>query len=379
MLVAPKVDPHAQAALSSLIHALYEKESMALVRYVRTDKNEAPRLAVLIPHIKAEYECFWFMKVPFDEDVRNYQFAPLDKVKTVTGKVYTSHALLPTDKQLETMDKFIDSWDLMHLDDQEYLKPREVFHPGIHRINQGIMYRALHPDADELPPPDPSLTQYNQPPEHMVKRTEGIVKELIDVFQVAKIPERNSKKRAKEATPDQGEIDLDALLAGGPSKKVRDADSAKDGDTKVRQEFNASEAKVTGPRVTYEDPIKTFKEIVSGQADMISEGVAQMLRIIKSLVLDMDDEKYALAIECLVVVRKTAAAEDEIMTYNEFLRDLKRRVFDSADHKAFWKQLKHYVTDHNGAKVSLIAREENIDADVSEQESKQFLKDEFVA
>jgi ATP-dependent DNA helicase 2 subunit 2 len=47
-----------QIALSAFIHAMYEKNCYALGRYCRTD-NSNPKLVVLIPHIKSNYECLY--------------------------------------------------------------------------------------------------------------------------------------------------------------------------------------------------------------------------------------------------------------------------------------------------------------------------------
>ena len=54
--MAQKCNHKAFTALSSLIHALYEVESYALVRFVKRN-NDAPVLMVLAPEIDADFEC----------------------------------------------------------------------------------------------------------------------------------------------------------------------------------------------------------------------------------------------------------------------------------------------------------------------------------
>ncbi len=49
---------------------------MALVRYVKR-ANADPDLGVLIPVVKTSVECFYFNKLPFLDDVRNYRFGTL--------------------------------------------------------------------------------------------------------------------------------------------------------------------------------------------------------------------------------------------------------------------------------------------------------------
>ncbi|XP_041361958.1 X-ray repair cross-complementing protein 5-like [Gigantopelta aegis] len=62
-VVAEKGDEAAGVALSALINAMYETNKVAIVRRVYAARS-APRLGVLFPHIKAEYEvcdlCFFY-------------------------------------------------------------------------------------------------------------------------------------------------------------------------------------------------------------------------------------------------------------------------------------------------------------------------------
>jgi len=120
-IVAQKGNDRAQIALSSLIHALYENDLVALARLV-TKENKPPILIMLAPSIEADIECLVDIQVPFAEDVRHYMFAPLDKVVTMKGKVLTKHRNLPTDEQDEAMSDYVDSMNLMGFstDEQGY-------------------------------------------------------------------------------------------------------------------------------------------------------------------------------------------------------------------------------------------------------------------
>lgn len=75
-IVSNPTDEAAGTALSALIHALAETDSVAIVRYVKRNKS-APHLGVLVPHIKADYECLFYCSLPFAEDIRQYPFASL--------------------------------------------------------------------------------------------------------------------------------------------------------------------------------------------------------------------------------------------------------------------------------------------------------------
>ena len=111
MTVAHKFDEKSQIALSSLIHALYELETYAVARLIMKDAKD-PLLILLAPSIEADRECLHDVPLPFAEDVRGYQFPPLDRVVTVSGQTLTEHRLLPNDELSDAMSDFVDAMDL---------------------------------------------------------------------------------------------------------------------------------------------------------------------------------------------------------------------------------------------------------------------------
>jgi ATP-dependent DNA helicase 2 subunit 2 len=117
IVVAQRQNEEAELALSALIHALYEVESYAIARYVQKDDAQ-PQILVLKPNpgVEDDFECLYDISLPFAEDVRSYQFPPLDKVLTVTGKTLTEHRLLPTDDLKQAMSDYVDAMDLSKFD-----------------------------------------------------------------------------------------------------------------------------------------------------------------------------------------------------------------------------------------------------------------------
>ncbi len=109
--VARSFSEEDELALSALINALYDTESYAVARYVQK-RNKAPQLLLLMPGIELEYECLYDVPLPFAEDVRTYQFPPLDKVITVTGSVLTKHRFLPNDDLKQAMSDYVDAMDI---------------------------------------------------------------------------------------------------------------------------------------------------------------------------------------------------------------------------------------------------------------------------
>jgi hypothetical protein len=51
--------------------------------------------------------------MPFADDVRKYTFASLENLVSKRGEKITKHPYLPTEEQLEAMDRFIDAMDVM--------------------------------------------------------------------------------------------------------------------------------------------------------------------------------------------------------------------------------------------------------------------------
>jgi ATP-dependent DNA helicase 2 subunit 2 len=88
-----------------------ELESYAVARIVTKDGKD-PLLVLLAPHIDPEIECLYDIPLPFAEDIRSYQFPPLDRVITVSGQTMTKHRFLPSDELNEAMSDYVDAMDL---------------------------------------------------------------------------------------------------------------------------------------------------------------------------------------------------------------------------------------------------------------------------
>jgi ATP-dependent DNA helicase 2 subunit 2 len=108
---ARRMDTKSELALSSLIWALLEIESLAVARLVTKDGKD-PLLVVMMPVVEPDLECLYDVPLPFAEDVRSYQFPPLDRVMTVSGQTLTKHRFLPTDDLNQAMSNYVDAMDL---------------------------------------------------------------------------------------------------------------------------------------------------------------------------------------------------------------------------------------------------------------------------
>ncbi|KAL4808894.1 SPOC like C-terminal domain-containing protein [Aspergillus unguis] len=347
IIIAQRPNDKAALALSSFIHALFELESYAVARLV-TKENKPPILVLLAPSIEPEYECLLEVQLPFAEDVRTYRFPPLDKVITVSGKVVTQHRNLPSDDLQDAMDKYVDSMELMDTDEDGDLINATVpiedsFSPVLHRINAAIRSRAIHPNKP-IPPPAKILTQFSQPPEHLIQNAEPHLKKLIEVADVKKVPPKaKGRKRAREPEKPLSGLDVDALLS--QEKRVR---------------------------ISPNNAIPEFKQTLA-QAETIEttkDAVKQMRTIIEDQIRhSVGDANYDRATEGLGVVREELISYEEPSLYNDFIRELKESLLKEklgGDRKELWWLIKR-------SKLGLIEKGQSELSDVTEEEAKAFL------
>ncbi|KAK0389105.1 hypothetical protein NLU13_2680 [Sarocladium strictum] len=347
--VARKSDLKSEIALSSLIWALMELESYAVARIVTKDGKD-PLLVLLAPHIEPEIECLYDIPLPFAEDVRSYQFPPLDRVITVSGQTMTKHRFLPTDELNEAMSDYVDAMDLSGygIDDDgepaEYASIDDTFNPAIHRINHAVKTRAIHPDG-QVPSIPPLLLRFAAPPEDLIGKVQGRIDSLIQAAEVKKVPPKAKGKYRREAVKPMSGLDVDALLGDEPR----------------------------GTKISEDNPVPDFKRILGSSEEIsdIEDAAKQMGGIIKALITDsFGDSKYDQAMECLGVMREELINLEEPGLYNAFIKDVKKNMLSGAyggDRRDFWFQIR-------GAKMGLIDTRQSEVSDVSPEVADEFYK-----
>lgn len=138
--------------------------------------------------------------------------------------------------------------------------------------------------------------------------------------------------------------------------------------------------------VSMKNPVSDFKAMIDNRnEDLVSQGemtigsffflwflttmllaVEQMCEVIKQLVTEsFGDLRYNLAIECLQVLRSTAAKENESETFNNLMHQMKK-ICDPANPESrrrdFWQLLKD-------KHISLITKGEAEDSEVTAEEA----------
>ncbi|KAI1074338.1 ATP-dependent DNA helicase II subunit 2 [Whalleya microplaca] len=353
MTVAQKFNDAAALKLSSLIHSLHELESYALARLVTKDGKD-PALVLLAPHIEVDLECLYDVPLPFAEDVRSYQFPPLDKVITVSGNtIREDHRLLPSNELTEAMDDYVDAMDISswETDDNgdrtmEYAAVEDVYCPPLHRINQVVRHRAIYPD-DPMPPVPAILLKYSQPPEDLLAKAKRRLEDLIDVADVKKVPPKAKARREKGNKPQPiSGLDVDALLNQPENKRKK---------------------------IDPENAIPSFKQMVeyADEDPEIEDAAKQMGTIIRSLITDsFGDSKYDRAVENLSVLRETMVKWEMPELYNSFMRDFKKRLLSGelgGDRRDMWWRIRR-------DKLGLIDNVLSEPSKVTPEEAAQFYK-----
>lgn len=353
LIVPQKMNEEAELGLSAFIHALYEADSYAVARYVQKDEA-AVQILLLKPNtgLEDEFECLYDVPLPFAEDIRSYQFPPLDKVLTVSGRVLKEHRLLPNDDLKDAVSDFVDAMDLSKYDVDEDGKPvdyapvDEVYNPIIHRMNQAIRARAVDPDLP-IGQPAEILLRYSKPPKKLLEKAKHEIGNLIDAAELKKVPEKaKGRFGKKDAVKPLSGLDIDSLLGGQPKRAA----------------------------ISSENAIPEFKQMLAAAEDdeTIEKAVKQMGEIVRKLIKDsFADVFYSRAAENLGVMREELLGFEMPMLYNKLLRALKKSLLSGeldGDRREMW--YKHIV----GGGLGLITKEELDVSDVTEEEAKAFAK-----
>ena len=351
VVIAQKTNSKAIMALSSLIHALFELESYAVARLV-TKADKEPLITLLAPSIEVDYECLLDVQLPFAEDVRSYRFPLLDRVITVSGKEIREHRYLPNDALSSAMSDYVDRMDLSEFgkDDEgnpaEYMNMTDTYSPVLHRIDQAVRWRAVHPE-ETVPPPYSILTRYSNPPEELVAGAKKKLEKLIAAANVKKVPPKvQSRKRNRNEIKPLSGLDVGALLANNnKSKKIK---------------------------ITRENAVPEFRQALDDteSEDAIRDAVKQLSVIIEAQIKDsFGDIAYERAMEELRVMRDEMIEFEEPGAYNDVIRTLKRKLLGEelgGDRREMWYRIRK-------SNLGLIEKKSSDKSSVDEDEARAFL------
>jgi ATP-dependent DNA helicase 2 subunit 2 len=369
LIVPMRINPKAIMALESFSQALLELETYAVARLVPKDGKD-PTLVLLAPCIEPGYtKCLYEVELPFAEDMRAYKFPPLDRILTISGKVLKEHRHLPSPALQSAMDDFVDQMDIskLEVDDEgsvrgssapekivanlysnpvEYAQMENTFSPMLHRINQVIRYRAVHPDG-EVPPPMDILVKYMNPPDELMERVMPYVEKVRETSDVKRVPPKNlNKKRGrgnrKEEKP-RSNLDVAALLT--------------------------ARNKESGYKITADNTIPEFKQVLDDTGDIavVENAVKQVGNIATEMIkFSLGDDKYDRVVEIMQVMRTECIELETPNLYNEFARTLKEKMLSeqlNGDRREMWWKMKKM-------RLGLIDKRTSEQSDATEEDAQ---------
>eukprot|EP01105_Mastigella_eilhardi_P010054 TRINITY_DN2353_c0_g1_i3.p1 TRINITY_DN2353_c0_g1~~TRINITY_DN2353_c0_g1_i3.p1 ORF type:complete len:753 (-),score=192.03 TRINITY_DN2353_c0_g1_i3:99-2321(-) len=368
MMVGWPGDTHALTAFSALVRAMAETDRVGIFRYVKT-KNSAPKLAVCIPHVKHDLDCLYVQLLPFAENLRSYQFPPMNPTNSATKKAY-----IPSPEQLVSAAKLITSFDLMTSavnedgEQVEDLKPKEVYNPVLQRFYQCVAQRALDP-AHPISVVDPAIDKLVKPNERLVSQAAPALEAFAASFPLQK-SEAAAKLEQRSYWRDQlqdaaRDVTLDSYTGGSgaagqktPRRLSRDLAM----DLSI-EKLIASGVTAVGS-VT---PVKDFEEMMQRRdVDLVIDAVTQLRKRIMQLINDsIQDTYYGKTLECVVALRKGCVMEDEFQQFNTMLQDM-RFQFENKTRNKFWQ-----LVVEKG--LSLIHNQECVDSPITPKDSAEYL------
>ena len=230
---------------------------------------------------------------------------------------------------------------------QDYLKLEESWNPKSNGITQAIRHRAIHPN-EPAPSPNDVLTRFSHPPEHVLKQAKEKLEHMREIAEVKKVPpkslsRRNYRGKKKEEAPRSG-LDVTALLS--------------------------ERSKNNKHKISPQNAIPEFKQRVADAEDIetIQEAVVQFSGIIRNWIKQsMGNSGYGRAVEGIRVMRQECIELEEVASFNDFMRDLKEKVFREelgGDRREFWWQLR-------SNKLGLVDKKSGGDQGVEEDETRE--------
>ncbi|TFK47939.1 SPOC domain-like protein [Heliocybe sulcata] len=409
--------PQQQVAFSSIVQAMFERDLMAIARWVNKDGAE-PKMGVLYPDVGSTVDNFLFVQMPFADDVRKYAFASLETLINKKGEEVLRHPYLPTDEQVEAIDKFVDAMDLMDAGEKDddgnrgpWFEPALSYNPAVHRVKQALFHGAVVSDLNKnpLPPPHPELLKYFNPPKRVLKRARSALEECKTAFNVREVPKRVFRQR-KDGHVHAHDEDEDMLLlsklpkrtqsnasqpqlrASQTTTKNADESETEDDDddyvlldrkpqlqspnlpTPAPDSLERDTGMEPGRIVGRTHPLEDFKRnLVNG--DLVSKAVEDLGWVVKDIVSKpFASRRTEELLQCLRELREVCLKEDEIDAWNEFIQDLKDSCLEEfPGNKDFWDDVSRL-----GRGISLISKPEakavGGRSGISEALAKQFIE-----
>ena len=337
-------DDNSATALSALAFALQDLEMAAVVRRVYRN-GSCPRLGVLVPEYSPDEEegvdrlSLIYVELPYMEDVREYQFAPVhsDKVR-------------PSDDQLSAVDGLIDSMMLTGGGDGQgdLLATETILNPGYQYLYSCLTHRATRP-GQLLPDLPPHIRSLMAPPEEVTRGLGAAMRRMMEEFPLeAVVAGKGSKRGAEEEEKNKGE----------PEKK-------KDKTSNFDQAAGTSGESLSVTEVGSSNPVRDFEHLLKNGESLVATA-QQLEQVVEDLIrVSYGTQMYSKIAACLGAYRSACLTKGNPDLYNDFLREFKH-ILNGAKKQSLMLE----VAEKD---LGLISRDEHYASHVGPDEAKQYL------
>ncbi|GLE01304.1 hypothetical protein PINS_up010134 [Pythium insidiosum] len=327
VFVAEPGKVNAARALAAMVDAMRELEQVAIARFVAR-KNAAPKIVALVPHAptpEEPYYCFWGQQLPFEEDLRAYEFAPLLTKKSA-----------PSDAQQELADKLVESLSVREDKAQDV---GVCFNPVLRRFFHAVEQRAF--DASAGIPPVPSFLEACLRMDGARQlRIQDLIQSFGDAFQLKEAVKKRNERRKKSFWSDvpSDSDGIKAQSSGNDDDKPNDDDDDVGGgggggddagsDLDLDELLDGGDVTVVGSM----NPIADFETLLEASRNNKQKRVAAVTGMQAQILafLQSGAPFFGKAIQCLVHFRRRSVELHYSSEFNDFFTQLKSTVGDAS-------------------------------------------------
>ncbi|KAL5604528.1 uncharacterized protein BROUX77_004714 [Berkeleyomyces rouxiae] len=334
-------EPSSVLTLAALTSAMERVGAYAVARFVIKDWKE-PQLLLLVPD--SQERCFYDVPLPFAEDLRRYQFPPLERIGKSAGVGPAKDQLTP-DKQLDdSMSDFVDTMDISQWVVDEDNDPIDYmnFNPMLHRIKLAVQHRGVYSERP-IPEIPPNLVQFSQPGTELATKAKGQIRALVQVADAKKVPPKPKGGNRRDAVKPVSGLDVEGMLGN---------------------------AKKSG--ISMDNTIPDFMRLLDGASSKsdIEDAVEQMGAIVRSVITDaFGGNTDGRAVEMLGAVRREMISAGHPDVFNDLLKSLKTHLAAGelgGDRRELWFKIVKI------ARLGLIRSDQCEGSSVTVQEAAEF-------
>ena len=182
VVVPVRGNQRAEFALAAFHRALVKKQSVALVRYVKSRAKSAPTMGILKPS-KGSDSLLYLCKVPFDEDSRRFPFDPLP-----TSDI--------SDEDLNVALSVVDAMNLVTKKTSHEIpfEPARINNPVVEHFRTLLMSRAIDPDTELPGTMDQSLLSCYEANHDMMRAASADLERFKQKFPITHKASKSSNK-----------------------------------------------------------------------------------------------------------------------------------------------------------------------------------------